>query len=603
MNSMNTIKHILFSIVFAVAVFVFWLLGYPEALSLQEQFQLFLFSKSFFLERVSVSGGLADYVAEFLTQFYYHPAVGAFILAIVLVLIQVLVWRLARQLKADDAHYMLSFVPSVMLMAFMGDENVLLSFPVAIIMALAAALLYGRLTRCRILYHCVMIPLLYVVAGPTVIVYVALTSVADVRRVGMSARLLVQIVAMFALVAIVMLVSAYTWLVQYTPTDIVCGVNYHRLRQEVPVMQIVIEAVVALMPLAMSLLPGVKVCLAYGIELLIVGVGAFIGVRQSFDDDKYNLIAFDYLVRGEKWDDIISKAERIRYSDPMACASVNLALAMKGQLPERMFEFYQCGPSGLLTPFVKNQLSCAPTAEAFYRLGMVNAAQWYFFDLQESIINCRKSGRFTKRLVETYIVNGRYEVAQKYIDRLKLSLYYADWAKKAESYLGNEEAINNHPVWGRLRKVQYKDEFLFNHYEMDKMLGILYRTNNSNVMAMEYFFAQTLLVRNLQEFCGYIPWILDRNYAMVPRSYQEALAYVWSRGHSSFEGTPFAISNSVQQNLMSFAKKYMANENDPTLRSDIWKTTYWSYFFFPPKAVDAKTGATNIVDNETEQKR
>jgi len=589
-------------VAYAIAVFLFWYLGYPEALSFQEQFQLFLFSKSYFVERISVAGGLADYVAEFITQFYYIPAIGALLLTAVFVAIQVLTWHLARQLKADESHYVLSFVPSTLLWAYMGDENVMLSFLVAIVMVMTMALVYGSLTRCRGLFSIIMIPMLYAAAGPVVVVYVVLTSIMTIRYGGVKARNVAMSVAMIVLTFAVMAVSALTWLVQYTPTDIAWGINYHRLRQVVPTMQIVIEVVISVLPLAISILPRIGVNIAYACESVVIAVGAWIGVTTLYDVDKYNLIEFDYLVRGEKWEAVIAKAETGGYSDPMACASVNLALAMTGQLSERMFEFYQCGPSGLLTPFVKNQLTCIPTAEAFFRLGMVNAAQWYFFDLQESIINCRKSGRFTKRLVETYMVNGRYEVARKYIDRLKQSLFYSDWASKAEAVLGNEEAINGNPTLGRLRKIQYKEEFLFNHNEMDKMLGILYQTDRSNTMAMDYFFAQTLLLRNLQGFYNYVPWIISRSYASVPRSYQEALAFIWSRGHSSFEGMPLAVSEETQKNLMAFAQKYMANENDPSLRNGDWRKTYWSYFIFPGKSEDATTGATQRI-NDTEQKR
>ncbi|MCO7114966.1 DUF6057 family protein [Bacteroides uniformis] len=48
---------------------------------LREQFQLFLFDADYWWERIVVPGGLADYIAEYLTQFYYHVWAGACILA------------------------------------------------------------------------------------------------------------------------------------------------------------------------------------------------------------------------------------------------------------------------------------------------------------------------------------------------------------------------------------------------------------------------------------------------------------------------------------------------------------------------------------------
>ena len=71
------------TILFGVAVCLFWGLGYPEALNYQEQNQLWLTTGDYFRERMTVPGGLADYVSEFLVQFYYVPWLGALLIGVV----------------------------------------------------------------------------------------------------------------------------------------------------------------------------------------------------------------------------------------------------------------------------------------------------------------------------------------------------------------------------------------------------------------------------------------------------------------------------------------------------------------------------------------
>lgn len=66
---------------FGLCIFLFWYCGYPQALCYQEQNQLFLWSADYFWHDLSVAGGLADYISEFLVQFYYVPVLGAAILA------------------------------------------------------------------------------------------------------------------------------------------------------------------------------------------------------------------------------------------------------------------------------------------------------------------------------------------------------------------------------------------------------------------------------------------------------------------------------------------------------------------------------------------
>ena len=84
------------TILFGLVVFFFWRIRYPFALTYQEQFQLFLFDGDYFTERIAEPGGLARYVGEFLVQFYNSPALGAFILAVLFMLVQRLTWRLMR---------------------------------------------------------------------------------------------------------------------------------------------------------------------------------------------------------------------------------------------------------------------------------------------------------------------------------------------------------------------------------------------------------------------------------------------------------------------------------------------------------------------------
>lgn len=94
-NKKNVLKKNLrkyISAAVSVAVFLcvmlFWLCVHPEWLNYHEQNQLFLFSWSYFVERLSLPGGLADWMGEFLVQFYYVPALGAAVLGLLAFVLQ-----------------------------------------------------------------------------------------------------------------------------------------------------------------------------------------------------------------------------------------------------------------------------------------------------------------------------------------------------------------------------------------------------------------------------------------------------------------------------------------------------------------------------------
>ena len=145
-------------------LFGVWCFSFGKRISgpyfLSEQFQLFLFDADYWWERIVVSGGLADYIAEYLTQFYYHVWAGACILAFLYVLLQRLVWKLAKEQGAADVYYPLSFLPIIVLWHFMGDENAMLSLVVALLLALSASCWYADLKGKwqRVAYILIVLP-------------------------------------------------------------------------------------------------------------------------------------------------------------------------------------------------------------------------------------------------------------------------------------------------------------------------------------------------------------------------------------------------------------------------------------------------------------
>ena len=127
---------------------------------------------------------------------------------------------------------------------------------------------------------------------------------------------------------------------------------------------------------------------------------------------------------------------------------------------------------------------------------MINDSLRSAFDTQESLITNRKSGRWMSRMAECQILNGRYDVAEKYLDILSHSLFYRRWAEDARLYLRNDAAIASNPIYAYLKSVRYQEDFLYFYPEMDKMLAILYHQNKNNVLAAWYYQAWTALKKN-----------------------------------------------------------------------------------------------------------
>ncbi len=521
------------SLLVGITVFLFWYLAFPHALSYQEQYQLFLFSGDYVKTRLSVPGGLAELIGEFLVQFYYVEWAGALVLALVAVAVQRLTWLVMRR---QGESYVLSFVPVMMLMWLWGDPIVTLSFAVAVLIATGAALIDTKSTVANVL----IVSVVYLVAGPMAWFYVALR----LLRVRGWAMLIVPLWLL-----VLMLVVYNLWLTQWPLMQVVLPLQFNRGPfYSTPVLWLMPLSIVAVAGLA-GLLSKRKLV---PLQAVLVAVLAFAAISQGYDRDMFEIIRMDYLVRNERWDDIISRAREYEVRSPIWSNSVNLALAKKRQLAEHQFDFYQSGKDALVGPKVTDLTSMLPSAEAYWHLGMINTAQRHMFDTQESILNARTSGRCTKRIAECMIVNGHYSVARKHIGILKKTLFYRQWALEAEKLIDHPSSIDFHSVYGQKRRMRYKQDFLFNYPEIGKMFGLLFVANNENKMALDYFMSQMALDGNLNEFCQYLGYAQRYGgYESMPACYRDIanVAQHGPRTNSPFASYARKMFESSQQNL------------------------------------------------------
>lgn len=580
----------LLSLLFGVAVVIFWSVPYMSGLCFQEQYQMFLFDIGYFLERIVLPGGLADYISEFLVQFYYMPVLGGTIIALLLMSIQAISWGLMKQygMKAVFPGYLLSFVPSIVLWCAMGDQNLLLSFVVALAGALLMGWIHNRFHNrlVKVVFELVSTALVYWFLGPVVFLYAALMIGDTLKNALQKGNVLSGIgysVCILILTIAWILLSTQT--LQYPVSRLFLGLNYYRYPGVTFLLIYIVMALAAFIPFlgmvhphSSALQKWQKSKWVMAVAYVIVLFASVCGIRTSFDELTYEMIDYDFWIRTEQWNKIIEHAEKKPATSPLGVSSVNLALSQTGQLPDRLFEFYQNGAEGLFPAFSRDMTSPVSTSEVFYRLGMVNDAERYMFEAQEAIPNFRKSARLTRRIAECEIINGNYEVAAKLLRRLQKTIFYSNWANQTMALLGNEKAINRHPIYGKLRKYrEKKQDFLFSDREMDQMLGLLFLNDKSNKMAYEYLMCYVLLQRDFNKFMQYYPLGRFVGYDHIPRSFQEILIEQWMKTHNDPRTIPYSVDTQNVNNTLNFIQIYLRNPKDPQLSQQPYVSNAWYY--------------------------
>ena len=444
------ISQALCTLLFGVAVLLFFGMAYPHHLHYQEQYQLFLFDSNYVWDIIRMPGGVADLLGRFCTQFFQFAWVGAAIIAVLLSLVQLLTLRLAKW----GWLYGLSFVPSFLLWLFLLDEHALLG-------------------------------------GIWAVLFTQFAVWGLVRLPDGWVRRIMIIIAFFILYWI-------AW----------GGSHYYRYPTIFPTLLYVAWVTAVILPFLVritgtvlrdTISKGNWIIRTVPSVLLVAAImGTVVWKNANFKAEK--VMQYDFMARHQQWNRILETINTEKPNNQIGVTVQNLALAMHGQLINHLLDYNQNGIAGLLPDVQSDATSPLPTAEVHYQLGMISVAQRTVFEAQEAILDFQKSGRCYKRLAQTNLILGSYEVARKYLMALQKTLFYRDWANETLPLLGNEEAIAKHPEYGRLRQMVCDEDYYFSDHVTPEMLEGLYACNTDNHLALEYLKAYYVLTGDRENY-------------------------------------------------------------------------------------------------------
>ena len=602
MQKKNHLEYILPTF-YGLSIFLFFGFLFPYHLHFQEQFQLFLFKNSFFMETCSRPGGFCNYTGQFITQFYISSFAGALLVSCLLIGIQQLTFAIMRRFykvkyegwSQPAGGLLFSFLPSLFCWYLLCDENWQIGGIIALLFALIAAFIgtFPKSQSSHRNYLLASIPVLYWIAGGIVIIYVILLigyAWIDPRR----PKPIILSISAVSFASILPFIAKF-FLIQYPISRFWWGVDYLIFINNSPAFILYLWLMILLVVTGVLFFPKRRVfrnqtdrsfkrlfgysALQFVVLLLAI---YFVILKNAYPQNlsKEEIMAYDYHCRMRNWDKIIEMADRKSPTVPITVTCLNLALYKTGQLPDKMFHYFQNGPEGLLPTFKRDILLPMVGGEPYWYLGFVNTAQRFAFEAMEVFPDSRKSVRSIKRMAEANLLNGYHEVASKYISLLENTLFYSNWAKETRSFLYNEDKIDAHPEWGEIRRFQTDKDFIFSERERDMMLGIFFQQHLDNRMAYEYLLAYALLTKDIRNFSNFFVLEKDFEYAEIPQSYQEALVYIWGLNNNNMDSIPFQINQSVIQHVAAYANIYTSVQlPEPALRRQ-FSNTYWYYYHF-----------------------
>lgn len=394
----------------AVVVFCFWYFLYPHVVVMREIPQLFLWNSDYLMERLVLPGGLAQYLSELIVQFFLNPITGACVYAVLFVVTQWLTVRLLRRsfpVMKEMYLFPLSLIPSLALWRIAMIPYIPLTPTIAILMVLAVMNLLPERKKPRLVSVCLLIPVLYWLAGPAAILLI----LCCLRWIPLTATLF----------AACLIGSA--WLTPYPLRTIATGIDYSWKGEK------------------------------------------DMGTYEEMECDMLiRMKKWDTILR--QFRHPVSPAVR----SATLLATYHSGQVGQQELLQKMIvpsSIQQYEPTvfnmgGLFLIINFGSLSSAfMVSDMALLMNLPNISQRAAFEAMEFIPNYNKSGRALKRLTETCIITRQYKLAQKYLSILEQTTFYRDWARQMRPLTEHPELIKNYPFYQKAQEAYTDTDDLF----------------------------------------------------------------------------------------------------------------------------------------------
>lgn len=568
-----------------VAYFLFFALFNRYHINYQEQNQLFLWNLDFIKDQFSLPGGLVLYAGSFFTQFFVYSWLGAFIFTINAFAVFLLSSYIQK--KHGFNNIIISFIPVWLLTILQSNELFIFSQALGFLALLSFCALYISIDKTRIRYILFFAgwPLLYILAGGFSIPAVILCVLHELLFRKEDRKYLISFLFLITGLLIPFLSSK---LIYYIQPD---KIFTYPLILELPsfyLYSLIIFLIWAPLALIISYLVNLRIKVKNSLlswNLTNVFAGALIIVAMTFVISRYAynknadmMFGIDHHVQQSEWEKVLNLSERYPGYNTLVIYYTNIALYKSGQLFDKMFFYPQIGSRGLRLPWARN-LNLFFGGELFYQMSYNSESiHWAF----EALVAKGLNPRSLKRLAAGFIVNGHYDIAEKYIAILDQTLFYRKWAKKYQRYVDDPALCKNDPELKRHINLKTKSNYFSEVTGMN--LPDLLSDHPQNKMAYHYLVASLLLDKNLEGFANAIMSIGNYGYKRLPLHIQEALLFYNFYEHKDVIPEGFSISPEVITRFDDYATTYTRFRTDRAAASYALKekhaNTYWYYLQF-----------------------
>lgn len=546
-----------------------------------EQTRMFEWTTGFAAKTLLQPLGLSVYLADFMTQFYAKPYAGAFWSTLLFIGISVGLKSLLKKQSVPLSYISICLLPGIPLL-FLGESfyyNLECSIAMVITLGLCNLHIHIANDKIRLLSLLLGGWISYYVAGAAFVAFLFIGLVYELSVGTKMRRLSVIAVLLSALPVVVRYYMGQTGtaLSTFTPG---CYTNSSMPQPAIYyawALMLLVSVVFLVRRPSTKKMNKYAIAGSFFIQLFVVGYVADYCYKNIFNQKNYLVMKADYLMRNQQWDELL--AQNFPTNKNLLLAGFqNYALAQKGILADKGFSFHQPGSRGLILPFSNAVPIMTFYSDMYYALGNIALAQRYAFEV---LAQSRDMGnpRSLIRLIQTNLIYGAHEVADKYIQLLENTLYYSEIAQYYKKFLYKDDLIDADKELGAKRKdIAQLTGHLDKQCSPMDMLEIL-KSNPANKTVFQYLSMLALFGNDLESLKSLADIYKPMNSSeRLPVHVQEGLLAYFNGDEAAYAN--YNISSNTIERFNVFMDLYSQSANNPAAFNALkhkFKTTYWLY--------------------------
>lgn len=554
----------------------------------QEDVQLFIPEWTVIREMWLVPGGFCTVAGQALVQYYPNLLIALFINCSLLCGIGIFTYLLLQAIASRGYHLLLALVPVLALMKVHIRSEYVLDGTIGLFLMLLFVYVFVCIqkVRMRLLYGLGSTVAVYLLAGQLAALYgillVALSWMCRYEKWYYSlAALFLGLTFTYAGIRLAI----------YIPlTD---GIYSERYQES----QLQPDSYMYFVWIRFTILLLILFAVAFGMKYLpwnkrlgkvmVGGCTAFalflfssFCLPDSYDVQSHLMNKLSGLTQRQDWDAVIDMHQGQKVASAVSQNYLNMALAQKGELGDKLFHFDQKGPQSLLTSWNMTYPVSVLFSDIHYIIGDISTSESY---AMEGLTLAKRGGSpsMLQRLVKISLIRREYALAEKYIDLLSRMPVYRTWAEQYRAYIRCPEKIGQDKELSvKTLPVSASDNLLC-LTDIDSLWTEHLSEPVVNRTAIEYLGCSYLLAKETDKFKTLLLRIArDPAWQPLPVHFQEAALVL------AVEDTSVLGQVSVRPEIIERCKQFQQDarqaKGDSNGIARLYKQygdTFWFYYY------------------------